>query len=77
VDRTSEALECAAGRIVYERALAWFAPWRRNLEACYLLPVVVVLATGRHLSQSVRAPIALHIIYNLTMVTLSLLPKQA
>jgi membrane protease YdiL (CAAX protease family) len=47
------------------------------LRPVYLLPVAVVLATARHFSQSIRAPIALHIIYNLTMVTLPLLPKQA
>ncbi len=36
-----------------------------------LLPVAIILSAARHVGQSVRAPIAIHAIYNLTILLLS------
>jgi len=36
-----------------------------------LLPVAIILSAARHVGQSIRAPIAIHAIYNLTILLLS------
>jgi hypothetical protein len=36
-----------------------------------LLPVAIILSAARHVGHSVRAPIAIHAIYNLTFLLLS------
>jgi membrane protease YdiL (CAAX protease family) len=36
-----------------------------------LLPVAIILSAARHIGQSVRAPIAIHAVYNLTILLLS------
>jgi hypothetical protein len=36
-----------------------------------LLPGAIILSAARHVGQSVRAPLAIHAIYNLTILLLS------
>lgn len=42
------------------------------LSPFILLPVAIILSAARHIGESVRAPIAIHAIYNLTILLMSL-----